>query len=127
MPARMARIGPGLGYFGIDMRIKAFLIAAALAASAALSGCMGDTPISANYSSFHDAAYTVPAIPITKVPREFRRRNVEFATDEKPGTIIVDTQAKYLYFVLPDGRAIRYWIGVGREGFEWHGTAHIAL
>jgi lipoprotein-anchoring transpeptidase ErfK/SrfK len=109
------------------MRITPLVIAAALVATAALSGCMSDTLIPANYSSFHDAGYTVPAIPITKVPREFRRQNVEFDTAEKPGTIIVDTQTKYLYFVLPEGRAIRYGIGVGREGFEWQGTAHIAL
>jgi lipoprotein-anchoring transpeptidase ErfK/SrfK len=109
------------------MRARPFVIGAALAMSAALSGCLGGSYIAANYGSFTDAGYSVPAIPIYKVDSEFRRQNVEFETTEKPGTIIVDTQAKFLYFVLPEGRAIRYGIGVGREGFEWQGTARIAL
>lgn len=109
------------------MRIKPFLIAATLAASALLSGCMSDVLMPANYGSTRDAGYQLPAIPITKVASQFRRQNVAFSTSEKPGTIIIDTGEKHLYFVLPEGRAIRYGIGVGREGFEWHGTARIAL
>ena len=66
-----------------------------------------------------DAGYSVPAIPITKVPSKYRRQMVSFDTKEKPGTIIVDTAEKHLYFVQPDGEAMRYGIGVGREGFEW--------
>jgi lipoprotein-anchoring transpeptidase ErfK/SrfK len=45
--------------------------------------------------------------------------------DGKPGTIIVDTGEKYLYFVEGGGKAVRYGIGVGREGFEWKGTARV--
>ena len=45
--------------------------------------------------------------------------------DEAPGTIIVDTGAKHLYYMLPGGKAVRYGIGVGREGFEWSGTARV--
>jgi lipoprotein-anchoring transpeptidase ErfK/SrfK len=48
-------------------------------------------------------------------------------TRRRPGTIIVDTGAKFLYFVLPGGKAVRYGIGVGREGFEWNGTARIGM
>lgn len=103
------------------------MIAAAIAAATALSGCMSDGLMPANYGSFNDAGYQLPAIPIYKVPREFRRQNVSFDTSEVPGTIIVDTSEKHLYFVLPEGRAIRYGIGVGREGFEWQGSARIAL
>jgi len=110
------------------MRIRSFVIAATLAVTTALSGCMTDGFLStANYGAVTDAGYSVPAIPITKVAQQFRRQNVSFDTSEKPGTIIIDTSAKHLYFVLPDGRAIRYGIGVGREGFEWQGTARIAL
>ena len=103
------------------MRIKPFVTAAALAALAALGGCMSDL-IPANYGSSIDAGYT-----IAKVDRKYRRQNVELVSGEKPGTIIIDTREKFLYYVLGDNRAIRYGIGVGREGFEWHGTAHIAL
>jgi lipoprotein-anchoring transpeptidase ErfK/SrfK len=56
----------------------------------------------------------------------FRKREVGFETTEAPGTIIVDTQRFFLYFVLPGGRAIRYGIGVGRAGMRWTGTATIA-
>jgi lipoprotein-anchoring transpeptidase ErfK/SrfK len=109
------------------MRIRGLAIAATVAAAAVLSGCMSSFVDMPNYSSVSDAGYQVPAIPIAKVPQQFRRANVAYPTDEKPGTIIVDTGEKHLYLILPEGRAMRYGIGVGREGFEWHGTAHIAL
>jgi lipoprotein-anchoring transpeptidase ErfK/SrfK len=53
---------------------------------------------------------------------EFRRQVVNYRTSEAPGTIIVDTPNTYLYLVLPGGKAIRYGIGVGREGFTWAGV-----
>jgi lipoprotein-anchoring transpeptidase ErfK/SrfK len=110
------------------MRIRPFVIAASLALTTALSGCITDGFLyTANYGATSDAGYSLPAIPITKVPQEFRRTIISLDTPEKPGTIIVDTGTKHLYFILPEGKAVRYGIGVGREGFEWHGTAHIAL
>jgi lipoprotein-anchoring transpeptidase ErfK/SrfK len=105
--------------------------AAAALFAAALSGCMSDGTISELFTNAYgarvDNGYELPAIPIYKVPSEFRRKIVRYETDEKPGTIIVNTTEHHLYFILPDGKAVRYGIGVGREGFEWHGTAHIAL
>jgi lipoprotein-anchoring transpeptidase ErfK/SrfK len=55
-----------------------------------------------------------------------QRRVVEYSTREAPGTIIIDTPNTYLYYVLGQGRAIRYGVGVGREGFTWSGTKSIA-
>jgi len=55
-----------------------------------------------------------------------RRQIVDYRTQEKPGTIIVDTPNTYLYYVLGDGQAIRYGIGVGREGFTWSGVRQVA-
>jgi lipoprotein-anchoring transpeptidase ErfK/SrfK len=52
----------------------------------------------------------------------FRRQVVEYPTREAAGTVIVDTPHTYLYYVLGNGKAIRYGIGVGREGFTWSGT-----
>ncbi|WP_084704770.1 L,D-transpeptidase [Beijerinckia mobilis] len=46
-------------------------------------------------------------------------------TEEGPGTIVIDTKSRHLYFIQPDGMAIRYGIGVGREGFAWKGTARV--
>ncbi|MYZ46505.1 L,D-transpeptidase [Propylenella binzhouense] len=59
------------------------------------------------------------------VPAEFRRQIVPFPTEEAPGTIIIDSASKHLYFVLAGGEAIRYGIGVGREGFGWHGVVRV--
>jgi lipoprotein-anchoring transpeptidase ErfK/SrfK len=61
-----------------------------------------------------------------QLPYKFRRREVAFKTDEPPGTVVVDTQKYFLYFVLLDGRAIRYGIGVGRTGARWSGEAIVA-
>jgi lipoprotein-anchoring transpeptidase ErfK/SrfK len=61
-----------------------------------------------------------------EVPARLRRQVVAYPTREIAGTIIVDTPNTYLYYVLGDGRAIRYGIGVGREGFTWAGTQSVA-
>lgn len=55
----------------------------------------------------------------------FRRTEVAYATSEKPGTIIVEPSEHFLYFVQEDGRAIRYGVGVGSEGFDWAGVADV--
>ena len=52
---------------------------------------------------------------------EFRKQVVLYRTTEPPGTIIVHTAERFLYLVQGNGRAIRYGIGVGREGFQWQG------
>ena len=111
-------------------RLKPIFVAAALALTAALAGCTSDGALSifsSNYGAVRDAGYQLPSIPIYKIDRKYHRQIVRYDTDEKPGTIIVDTGQKFLYLVMKDGRAMRYGIGVGREGFEWHGTARIAL
>jgi lipoprotein-anchoring transpeptidase ErfK/SrfK len=57
---------------------------------------------------------------------DLRRQIVLDPTGEKPGTIVVDTANTHLYLVLPGGRAMRYGIGVGREGFTWSGVANVS-
>ena len=52
-------------------------------------------------------------------------RIVYYMTDEKPGTIIINTRRRYLYLILGDGKAKRYGIGVGRAGFQWSGVAYV--
>ena len=54
-----------------------------------------------------------------------RRQTVQYVTAEAPGTIVIDTPNTYLYFVLGGGKAIRYGVGVGREGFTWSGVKTI--
>jgi lipoprotein-anchoring transpeptidase ErfK/SrfK len=56
---------------------------------------------------------------------QFRKQVVYYRTNEAPGTIIVVTTERHLYLVQGNGRAIRYGIGVGREGFQWQGLVNI--
>lgn len=115
--------------WGIFMKSRVLQLTAALLLGGALTGCstVGGTFYTASYSSVSDAGYTIPAIPNEKIPQQYRRQIVKYQTDEAPGTIIVETGEKFLYLVQPDGKAMRYGIGVGREGFGWNGTARVAM
>jgi lipoprotein-anchoring transpeptidase ErfK/SrfK len=59
---------------------------------------------------------------VVEQPARFKRQIVSYMTREVPGTIIIDTPNTYLYYVLGNGQAIRYGIGVGRDGFTWSGV-----
>ncbi len=111
------------------MRTRFSLIATVIAMALALAGCTtgGGEIFTSDYGARTDNGYQMPAIPIYKVDRKFHRQIVRYDTKEKPGTVVVDTGAKHLYYVMAEGRAMRYGIGVGREGFEWAGTARVAL
>ncbi|MEY9359061.1 lipoprotein-anchoring transpeptidase ErfK/SrfK [Bradyrhizobium yuanmingense] len=61
-----------------------------------------------------------------ELPARFRRQTVSYATREAPGTIIIDTPNTYLYYVLGNGQALRYGIGVGRDGFTWSGIQSVS-
>ena len=56
----------------------------------------------------------------------YERQEVFFRTSEAPGTIIIDTKGRFLYLVQPNNRALRYGIGVGRDGFQWSGLQKIS-
>jgi lipoprotein-anchoring transpeptidase ErfK/SrfK len=60
-----------------------------------------------------------------ELPARLRRQVVNYATREAAGTVIIDTPNTYLYYVLGGGQAIRYGIGVGREGFTWSGVQSV--
>jgi lipoprotein-anchoring transpeptidase ErfK/SrfK len=59
------------------------------------------------------------------LPAHLRRQVVPYPSAESPGTIVIDTSNTYLYYVLGGGRAIRYGVGVGREGFTWSGVQSV--
>jgi lipoprotein-anchoring transpeptidase ErfK/SrfK len=63
--------------------------------------------------------------PAAERPARFARTVVDYPTREPAGTIVIDTPNTYLYFVLGGGKAVRYGIGVGRDGFTWAGTQAI--
>ena len=63
--------------------------------------------------------------PKKELPPQFRRTLVDYPTKEPAGTIIIDTPNTYLYLVLGNGKALRYGVGVGREGFTWSGVQQV--
>ena len=75
--------------------------------------------------SIGDEPGVIPNAADEQLPLQFRRQVVLYRSTEAPGTIIVQTAERFLYVVQPGGRAIRYGIGVGREGFQWQGLLHI--
>jgi lipoprotein-anchoring transpeptidase ErfK/SrfK len=125
--------------------------ATALGAAFALGGCVADAPptrplmplapigptfgspffdlTNPNYTAMYAPVmgdrFPIPAIDLTKIDPAFLRSEVAFPTPEVPGTIVIDPLGHYLYLVQPGGRAIRYGVGVGRQGFAWSGIATI--
>lgn len=79
----------------------------------------------AHYAGLQDGGIDVPAVPAKYLSDRNIRREVDYWTDEKPGTIIVDPWQRFLYYVQPGNRAIRYAVAVGDEGRAFSGTAHI--
>ena len=114
------------------MLIKKILLAFSLTGLLAAAGCTTTdslssrdvAPVSA-YAATVDDGVSLPRVPITEVPDKYRRQIVNYETEEAPGTIIVDTKERLLYYVLEDGKAVRYGIGVGRDGFRWSGKAYV--
>ncbi|NOJ46812.1 L,D-transpeptidase [Bradyrhizobium archetypum] len=102
--------------------ISAVLLAPAMLASAANAQTQ-------RYASIQPSAYPADEVIGSDegaTPERLRRAVVAFGTAEAPGTIIIDTGNTTLYYVLGQGRAIRYGVGVGREGFTWSGVPTIS-
>jgi lipoprotein-anchoring transpeptidase ErfK/SrfK len=76
--------------------------------------------------SIQDQPGYVPTPEEELLPAEYRPQPVYFRSNEPPGTIVVHTAERFLYVVQDDSRAIRYGIGVGREGFQWQGLLKIS-
>ncbi|OLP55631.1 hypothetical protein BJF92_08120 [Rhizobium rhizosphaerae] len=89
----------------------------------------GLPPQSAYYAEIYgpvfDGGFALPAIPYQQIDPRFYRQQVADPFGEAPGTIIVDTKDRFLYLVQPGGRAMRYGVGIGREGFAWSGRGVI--
>jgi lipoprotein-anchoring transpeptidase ErfK/SrfK len=95
-----------------------------------LAGCVGVTeqlapvPDSALKPRDKHLLASAPYLQYTP-PTDWLRHIVPYSTKEKPGTVVVDTGAKFLYLVQPEGRAIRYGVTVGEEGMNWRGSAQV--
>src|ERR1700730_7032059 len=66
-----------------------------------------------------------PPYALADIPESYRRHIVDYPRKEAPGTILVDTDARYLYYVLPGGNAIRYGVAVGEEAMAFSGVATV--
>ena len=84
-----------------------------------------DPAYAAMYGPRLDEPHPLPATDISEVDARFLRREVAYYGREEPGTVVVDTTARHLYLVREGGRAIRYGIGVGKEGLAWSGRARV--
>jgi lipoprotein-anchoring transpeptidase ErfK/SrfK len=107
------------------MKIRTILAVAVVGLATAVAGCTSGSVFTHSYRTVRDAGYQIPSVPIHRVDRKYHRQVVSYETKEKPGTIIIETGDKFLYFVMGDGKAMRYGIGVGRDGFTWSGTHRI--
>ena len=107
---------------------RAFTFGAPLA----LAGCaggnisMGVGDARSIYGQLSGERFPVPAIDLSQIDSQFYRQEVSYSSDEAPGTIVVDPGRHFLYHVKGGGRATRYGVGVGKEGFGWNGQARIA-
>jgi len=77
------------------------------------------------YGEIDDGRFVVDALDFNEVDPDYLRALVPYRGPEAPGTIVIDPAERYLYLVREGGMAIRYGVGVGREGFAWHGRATI--
>ncbi len=124
----------------VNLRRRAFMAGAVGAGAAALAGCTTiseqeaaapvtptvDTSIYASmYGAMPNETFPLPAIPYQRIDKRFYRQAVANPTGERPGTLVVDTANFFLYLTTESGQAIRYGVGLGRQGFEWSGRGVI--
>src|SRR5215510_13507186 len=103
-------------------------LAVSLAGSLLLGGCMQATlaPSSeANLTPRDRQLLAHPPYAQASIPEQYQRHIVDYRRREQPGTILVDTDARYLYYVLPQGKAIRYGVAVGEEAMVFSGVATV--
>ena len=78
------------------------------------------------YAALPNERFPIPAMRIDKLDARFYRQVVSDPTGARPGTVVVDTPNRYLYWVMEGRRAMRYGVGIGRDGFSWGGSGIIA-
>jgi lipoprotein-anchoring transpeptidase ErfK/SrfK len=76
-------------------------------------------------TAIEDQPHNIPIVDKSKLRPELRRQTVSYSGPESPGTIVVDIDERFLYLVQEGGTAVRYGVGVGKDGFSWRGTARV--
>jgi lipoprotein-anchoring transpeptidase ErfK/SrfK len=109
----------------------------ALGVPVLLAGCVTSRPtpmtgrafvapaVAEMYGPIDSERYPVPPVDVSQIDPEYYRQRVAYDGGEAPGTIVIDPTERHLYFVESGGSAMRYGVGVGREGFGWNGRAQI--
>lgn len=99
-----------------------------LGAGVVLGGCMQSTiEVASDANLTPRDKKLLAAAPYEKatIPESYKRHIVAYHRKEAPGTILIDSDARYLYYVLPEGKAIRYGVTVGEEALAWSGVAKV--
>ncbi len=105
---------------------RSFLVALAGAPLAACNTMGTGNGLSAWYVGYApDTPHPIPIVDKRRMRPEFLRQVVAYRGPERPGTVVVDIDRRFLYLVQGGGTAIRYGVGVGRPGFEWSGMKRI--
>jgi lipoprotein-anchoring transpeptidase ErfK/SrfK len=112
--------------FRIFHAVAAMIALAALTLPADAQSRQGTGSYRPGEMQIEDQPGYVPPPEEEELPAQFHRQMVFYRTNQPPGTIVVDTPARFLYLVQGDNRAIRYGIGVGRDGFQWSGLLSIS-
>jgi len=79
----------------------------------------------AMYGPMPEERFPIPAVDLAKVPEKYWRKQVEYDGPHPVGTVIVNTNTFYLHLIQEGGKAMRYGVGLGRQGFEWSGDGRI--
>src|ERR1700676_584413 len=93
-----------------------------------LDGCMQSTlspPSEASFTSRDRQLLAQAPYAQANIPEQYRRHIVDYPNKEQPGTILVDSDSRYLYYVQPGGKAVRYGVAVGEEAMAWSGVATV--
>jgi lipoprotein-anchoring transpeptidase ErfK/SrfK len=124
-----------LNSFKLNTRRAAVALGALAAGVVAFSGSAGAAPLQLFPFFMTPPVQAAPQLQAppqvdedgvaVELPARLKRQVVSYSTREAPGTVIIDTPNTYLYLVMGNGQAMRYGIGVGRDGFTWSGTQSI--
>jgi len=94
-------------------------------AEAFLEELFGGLSSGRHYGARPNERFPIPALSFETVNPNYLRRTIRYSGPGKPGTLVVNTRERYLYHVLPGGRADRYGVGVGKQGMAWRGSAYV--
>lgn len=108
---------------------RGFVAGATVAVAAASTGAFAQTqgfnPAIYFAGSVEDNGFVFRLTNFTRIDPKWRRQMVKYESIEPQGTVVVDTRNRFLYVIFENRTALRYGVGVGREGFKWYGRARI--